>query len=224
MRANTKPEKVPEGLRWREDIRVYNRTNSVVVVPTKDKEWQIKIDPDKYEVLNWKQIEWIHNKTIAFPSGLLEFDERDAEEIYRALRITDVKNILFESTICEILLNPTLGNLQRFIEVRDPLTIDRIRARVIKMINEGHEFKAKVLDCINARFIEIRKGKIKSEIQLTPIVNTALAQQSEVDELKAMLAAQSAQIAQLLAAQQQPESKPVTKATPKTQKGDHNDD
>jgi len=218
MRAITKPEKVPTELRWREDIKCHNRTRNLLVLPTKQADYQIRVDAGGYMLLSWPELEWVNMKTSVIKEGVIEFDESESDEIYRALRIFDTENILFESVLLDILMHPTIQNMQRIIEITNVRTLDRLRCKMQELIYEGVEFSSKLYDCIEGRRKELAKGRVKSKIQLVPIKDTAPAQQSEVEELKAMLAAQSAQIAQLIAAQQQPESKPVKTATTKTKK------
>lgn len=104
-----------------------------------------------------------------FRTGALVFDENINEEIFTALNIPDWKETIWrESDIEDMLIHPTVEQLNRVIAVRDITTIERIRGKMTHFINTGkYGISNRVIALINERYSEIQRGILRSKYSVT---------------------------------------------------------
>jgi len=172
-------------------INVYNTNNSVLIIPTKDRDRQLRLSPAVGGVpsmvpMTFAELDFFNNNSSAVRDGIVEFSEDVREAVYKALRISNWENILFGSVIKGIIKKPTMEGLQRIVDVTSVGVIERIRGMFTYMKNDGYDVSTKVESIINTRYSEIARRKPKTEIVLAPkenVVATAVA--GDVDTLKA---------------------------------------
>lgn len=131
----------------------------------------------------------------AFKLGLLRFEEEYEEEIYDLLRIRDWRNILTDKQIEEILLHPTMETLQKIVDIKDPLSFDRVRGIYTGLKSVAADVPGKVDMVINERARELARKITTSRIQLVPKKDES----SEVEALKEQMAKMQEQMAALVA-------------------------
>lgn len=156
----------------------------------------------------FSDIEFAHSKNpYLFATGLLTFREDERDEIYNALNIANWKDTIWtEENIENALLYPTKAKMERICAVKDILTIERIRGRMMHLCNAGIRRPIEnVINVVNGRWKEIQHGQRVSTLAIflpeerdeekntLKMQNARLEQ--EMEEMKKMLAA-------LMAAQQ----------------------
>lgn len=142
--------------------------------------------------MSYTDIEYANSKNPnLFVTGLLTFSEHERDEIYNALNFPDWKDRFWtEESIADAILRPNVAKMQRILDVRDILTIERIRGAMTRIINTSIQRPIeKVIDLINDRWQEILRGQrvTKLEVSLPSDV-------IHEDKEKAALAAQNAQM------------------------------
>ena len=172
----------------RTDIKVFNYNTSWVNFKTPNREGMFRFMEDGkpiMEYMTFQEIEYINNRTDTFKNGILVFEESDQAEIYDALNIKDWKDkILFESKIDDIIFNPSVENIQKIIEMRDIISIERIRGKLNGYVNQGnYDISTRVSTVVKQRFVELSNGKIKSDITIKK--NQKFEKKESVESLKA---------------------------------------
>ena len=139
-------------------------------------------------------ISYINSTTKVFKIGRLFFEEEYQEEIYDELRIRDWKDIMTNREIYDIILNPTVENLERVIAIDDPMYFDRIYGAYIGLVNTGVDISLNVSNVLKARRKEFASNKRKSAIELrakeeeTKVDPQVEAMQKQIAEMQAMIA------------------------------------
>jgi hypothetical protein len=151
--------------------------------------------------MSMADIIYINSISAVFRNGILRFDPEVETEVYDQLKIRNADQLLTNAEIDEILLNPTLEGLQRIINITDSGAYERVRGRCTMLQNAGSDISTRVKKVVDRRYEELRAKRVKTDIVLTPKTTaTATTQPDEkVAALEEQLAAQSAQINQLLA-------------------------
>ena len=157
------------------------------------------------------------------------FFEPDYEaDLYEELRIRDWEDILRPSDIEDTILNPTTQKLHRVISIISPMYFERIYGAYIGLKNAGQPISGSVEQVMKLRKSEFKKGKIRSEIQITTPEPTAkqlddqndkiAALQKQVEQLTALLAQQVAPVSATVETADEPEKKVVRRAAKKLTK------
>lgn len=133
----------------------------------------------------FSEVEFINGQSDAFRTGTLFFKHDNPKEIYEALNIYDYDKILTNKEIEHMLLNPTIDNLQRIIDVREHSTFDRIRAIYIRLKNSDDiDLSTRVVKVMDERTEEMRLNKYNSNIILKPKNNSYYEIKEPLDESK----------------------------------------
>lgn len=139
--------------------------------------------------VDWADIEYAHSRGNIFSTGLLVFDESDREEIYNELRIKDwKKKIWYDKDIVDAIENPTLDKIQRIIDIKDLITFERVRGKVVYYTNNNMNISQKVVSIVNARYRELTTGILGSKIVIKPADVEQTVTADEVEDLKKQLA------------------------------------
>lgn len=112
--------------------------------------------------LTLEEVKYINNSN-AFRNGVLEFSEDIEDEIYEELRI-DKENVMKNSDIREILLNPTKAGLQKIISLTSLSDFDRIRCQFQKLKAEGYRLTLDIANIVTTRTRELLNGQAKTSI------------------------------------------------------------
>ena len=115
-----------------------------------------------------EEIQYMNSTSTAFKNGVLRFRPDEQDEIYTVLGIKK-DDIMFIEDIDDALLNPTVENLQRMIDVKSSSQFERIRGRFYQMKNAGEDMSTKVKGIIDGRYEELRAGKLHSDTAVSPV-------------------------------------------------------
>lgn len=163
------------------------------------------------------EIIYANNTGKAFKCGLLTFEAEYADEIYKELRIDGWRDILTNSDIYDIILNPTIEGLERVIAIEEPLYFDRIYGAYIGLRNAGADITTKVSDILKVRRKELRGNKRKSAIELRASEAQA-ATEDTYEDLQKKINDMQTMIDKLLSAQGVSEPKASDVKAPETEK------
>jgi hypothetical protein len=159
-------------IRDRGNIKVYNSCKSPVSFKGASKEVMFDGAKDGISVmipLSFIDIEYANSKnTDLFVSGILTFEESERDEIYVALGFPNWKERFWDEEIIEdALMYPTVAKMNRILAVRDVLTIERIRGKMLYLINTSIRKPIdNVIVLVNGRWQELLRGRKISGISV----------------------------------------------------------
>ena len=189
--------------RGKKDIRVYNECpfQNNLVGQRRDYIFPPCVDGEPtMNFVDFEEIEYAHSRGKLFTIGLLTFAEEDREGMYEALGIKDWKNkVWFNSDIEDIIMNPTLEKMQRVIDIKDTITLERVRGMMVLFVNQKRDVSQNVINIINARYRELNAGNQTSKIVVRPADVEKQVSSSEVDDLKRQLAEMQEMMAKMMA-------------------------
>ena len=186
----------------KEYIKVFNYSPVTIGIETRSR--GILFEPAKdgvptIEHLSFHDIEYVDSRSTVFRTGALRFEEQEQEEIFKTLKHLNWKEtLLSEEDITDLVLTSSLENVEKIKLIKDNGTIERVRGRLIYLINEQNDVSTKMEKVIKSRFTEIRNGKLKSEISNDSFKKRTDKSQDSVSELKGELDVMKALVAQLL--------------------------
>lgn len=180
---------------------VYNYSPSRVAVKAKNVSYLFeggtKDSPYGYP-MTFEEIATANMNGVAFKAGLLFFDPRDQEDIYKELRIVNWKDILKDEDIEDIILHPTAEGYQKIINIDNDTYFDRVYGILYGLQSVFTDIPTQSKVIIEARKNELENHKRKSEIKIkldSPIedMNQKLAKKDEeinklTDEITALKA------------------------------------
>ena len=148
-----------------------------------------------------EEIMYMNSTCSAFKNGVLRFRPEEQNEVFKAIGVKgdDVLNV---EDIDEAILNPTVENLQRMIDIKDGAQFERIRGRFYRMTNAGEDLSTKVKRLIDERYKELRAGKRNSELSVVPATKPVDNVQAELEAAKSQLAEMQKQMQAALAQMQ----------------------
>lgn len=162
-----------------------------------------------------EEIMYMNSTCSAFKNGVLRFRPEEQNEIFEAIGIKG-DDVLFIEDIDDAILNPTVENLQRMIDIKDGAQFERIRGRFYRMTNAGEDLSTKVKRLIDDRYKELRAGKRNSDLSVRPaekptenVQEELAAAKSQMAEMQKQMQAMMAQVQQMMAGAQ-----PAAQATP----------
>lgn len=151
-------------------INVYNYADNPVSLPT-------HINPDGYWFepavdgnpsmfpITFAEIRVANSQSQIFREGKLRFDKDCEEDVYKALKINNWKDILTEKEIKDTILNPTKDKLEKLINITSLTVFDRVRGVLVSLQNSGqYDISERVVEVVNYRYQELYRNKRKSEI------------------------------------------------------------
>lgn len=140
-----------------------------------------------YLPLSIDEIAVINSNSSVFRTGALRFEPEYQQDIYEELRIADWESIKTNEEIEQMLLNPSVEDLQQLIDNESPAYFERVRGIFMGLKNAGYDLSSKVSQIMDLRYKEFVKNKRKSNIQLTQS-EVKSHSDTEVDKLKAQIA------------------------------------
>lgn len=171
------------------------------------------------------EIQVINSNSPVFKVGLLRFEECEQADIYETLRIEDWQDIMTDTDIKDILLNPTVVGLQKILNIESDIYFERVRGIFMGLKNSGADLSIQVCNVIDGRRAELVAHKRKSEIQVRPSSDRPKqVDQKEVEDLKRQLDEMRKMMAEMKnsmapvednAEDVKPAAKPRTKSTKK---------
>lgn len=215
---------IPINIKDRDNIKVYYYGESPLAVEANGRRYLFDAAEEgrpSIHTMSFTTIELANSRSPVFVTGTLTFNENERNEIFKALGNPEWQDAYWsESDIDDLLTRPTAKKLNRMLLIRDMLTIERIRGRMIYLRNTSLTPPGeKVVELINARFDEIQKGVMKSQ-KVATVADTGVSKeaqeaerlQSENVALKKMLEEMNAKIEALASAKEEPiptEKKPA---------------
>lgn len=206
-------------------IAVLNYNESNICIPTNISTHILPPAVDgvpSVDYLSFAEINYVNGISDCFRTGLVQFEDKDKEEIYSALHFSDWKNIITNAEIKDILLNPTIEGLQKIIGVTNKSVFDRIRTIFVGLKeNPDNDISNRVIKIMETRENEFKRGIYKSQIILKPKDASEKAiSKDEIDAIKeqnAMLMNQIAEMQKMLASMQKEntDEKPVAETAKK---------
>ena len=206
-------------------IAVLNYNESNICIPTNISTHILPPAVDgvpSVDYLSFAEINYVNGISDCFRTGLVQFEDKDKEEIYSALHFSDWKNIITNAEIKDILLNPTIEGLQKIIDVTNKSVFDRIRTIFVGLKeNPDNDISNRVIKIMETRENEFKRGIYKSQIILKPKDASEKAiSKDEIDAIKeqnAMLMNQLAEMQKMLASMQKEnaDEKPVAETAKK---------
>ena len=148
-----------------------------------------------------EEIMYMNSTCSAFKNGVLRFRPEEQNEVFKAIGVKG-DDVLFVEDIDEAILNPTVENLQRMIDIKDGAQFERIRGRFYRMTNAGEDLSTKVKRLIDERYKELRAGKRNSELYVVPATKPVDNVQAELEAAKSQLAEMQKQMQAALAQMQ----------------------
>lgn len=146
------------------------------------------------------EIAAINSNSPVFKIGLLFFEPEDQADIYQELRIDKWQDILRDEDIERIMLDPTVDELQRFLDITNSAYFERVRGVFAGLKSIGADVSTNVEKVVEGRYKELIAKKRTSEIRLTPIKPTVPDAELK-DKIKAQADAMAAMQAQMQAMQ-----------------------
>lgn len=134
-----------------------------------------------------EEIMYMNSTCSAFKNGVLRFRPEEQNEIFEAIGIKG-DDVLFVEDIDDAILNPTVENLQRMIDIKDGAQFERIRGRFYRMTNAGEDLSTKVKRLIDERYKELRAGKRNSELSVVPATKSTDKVHEELETAKSQMA------------------------------------
>ena len=158
-------------IREKYNIRVYNESFNGINLVTADKEYFFEGSRGGVPTVNlvpFSGIEYANSRSSVFRTGMLCIDEADREEVFDALGIDNWKDTVWcEYDIADAILHPTAEKMKRILNVRDVLTIGRIRGVMYGYLNDKNfDVSNRVVSIIDGRFDEINSGKMTTGITI----------------------------------------------------------
>ena len=206
-------------------IAVLNYNESNICIPTNISTHILPPAVDgvpSVDYLSFAEINYVNGISDCFRTGLVQFEDKDKEEIYSALHFSDWKNIITNAEIKDILLNPTIEGLQKIIGVTNKSVFDRIRTIFVGLKeNPDNDISNRVIKIMETRENEFKREIYKSQIILKPKDASEKAiSKDEIDAIKeqnAMLMNQLAEMQKMLASMQKEntDEKPVAETAKK---------
>lgn len=204
--------------------KVLNYTPTKICIETRSRGYSLgpcTDDVPTFEMLTPEDIDYINGRSPIFRTGMLRFDEDVQDEVYAFLKLPNWREtVLFEDEIDNLVKDPTDENLDRIIAIKDMLTIDRVRGRMVHLLNMGEaDISSRVRDIVNARFSEICAGRTKSALgaKVEKARTKEEANSAEIEALKAQLAELAKAVEEKPKAPTAPE-KPKATTTPRKPK------
>lgn len=145
---------------------------------------------------------YMNSTCSAFKNGVLRFRPEEQNEIFTAIGIKG-DDVMFIEDIDDAILNPTVENLQRMIDIKDGAQFERIRGRFYRMTNAGEDLSTKVKRLIDERYKELRAGKRNSELSVVPATKPVENVQEELAAAKSQMAEMQKQMQAMMAQWQQ---------------------
>lgn len=134
-----------------------------------------------------EEIMYMNSTCSAFKNGVLRFRPEEQNEIFEAIGVKG-DDVLFVEDIDDAILNPTVENLQRMIDIKDGAQFERIRGRFYRMTNAGEDLSTKVKRLIDERYKELRAGKRNSELSVVPATKPTDKVHEELETAKSQMA------------------------------------
>lgn len=191
--------------RGKKDVRVFNECPFQANLVGQRRDYIFPAaneDGPTMNFVDFDEIEYAHSRGNLFSIGLLIFAEEDRDGMYEALGIKDwKKKIWFNDDIEDIIMHPTVEKMQRVIDIKDPITFERVRGMMVRFVNEKRDVSQNVINVVNSRYRELAAGNVTSKIVVRSSDVVPNVSADEVDALKKQIAEMQRMMEKMAAAQ-----------------------
>ena len=151
-----------------------------------------------------EEIMQINSNSPVFKYGILWFEEEFKEDIYNELRIRDWQNILTDTEIERVILNPEVDKLERILAITSEFYFERIYGIYVGLKNANASIPENVKTVMTLRKKEFRQNKKSTEITLRKSENTVDKEKDkQIEDLKAQLEALQKMVSNITAHNEQ---------------------
>ena len=183
-------------------IKLYNYNPFVLSVTTNIRTYQLDpcydMEIPTFATVTYAELDYFNSVSSALRNGMIVIDESVRDEVYEALHIIDTDKILFNEDIEEILIHPTREGLEKIISNTDESVFNRANGIYVGLINNGeHDISNRVTNIITMRRDEIRRGMLKTQIQLVAKDDNIKATNEDIESVKAQNDALQTQLNQM---------------------------
>ena len=183
-------------------IKLYNYNPFVLSVTTNIRTYQLDpcydMEIPTFATVTYAELDYFNSVSSALRNGMIVIDESVREDVYEALHIIDTDKILFNEDIEEILIHPTREGLEKIISNTDESVFNRANGIYVGLINSGeHDISNRVTNIITMRRDEIRRGMLKTQIQLVAKDDNIKATNEDIESVKAQNDALQTQLNQM---------------------------
>ena len=183
-------------------IKLYNYNPFVLSVTTNIRTYQLDpcydMEIPTFATVTYAELDYFNSVSSALRNGMIVIDEAVREDVYEALHIIDTDKILFNEDIEEILIHPTREGLEKIISNTDESVFNRANGIYVGLINSGeHDISNRVTNIITMRRDEIRRGMLKTQIQLVAKDDNIKATNEDIESVKAQNDALQTQLNQM---------------------------
>lgn len=173
------------------------------------------------EYLTLEELLWIDSNTNAIRTGLITINDDDRKAVFKEMKFEDGDEILTNSEIENILVNPSVEGLKRIISVTNASVFDRVYSVFVGLKEGGSvDISNRVINLMNERYKEFKRGQNVSHITIERTDTEKPISQDKAKELEAQNASLKDEISelkemmkQLMANQTQEKPKKTTKKT-----------
>lgn len=200
-------------------IKVYNYGVNVLSVTGQNREYLFEGSRNGIPTMHsmpFSDVEFINARTPVIQNGALRFAENEQDEVYKSLYLPNWKStVYFDEEIIETILDADASGLQRFLDVKDIFTIERIRAHMIGLSNsKDHDISNRVIELIEKRRDEINKGIRDTNISLVKTkANIESDRDPRVSELEKQVEEMKKLMEQMVSATEKKSAKASKKTT-----------
>ena len=171
-------------------IKLYNYNPFVLSITTNIRTYQLEPCYDtnfpSFATVTYSELDYFNSTSSALRNGMIVIDESVRDDVYEALHIIDTDKILFNDDIEEILIHPTREGLEKIISNTDESVFNRVNGIYVGLINSGeHDISNRVTNIITMRRDEIRRGMLKTQIQLVAKDDNIKATNEDIESVKA---------------------------------------
>ena len=185
-------------------IRVYNYSSSPIILHGMNRDYTVEGRVNEHPMIEdipEDEVNYINGKSNVFRTGMLRFDDNDVDSMMEQLREIKWKETLMtEENIEDAILHPTTEKLRRIVACNDRATIERYRAALVRIQNDGVYGVSTIADSvIRKRFTEITNGVTVSKIAVPEGINVVdnAAVAADYDTVKSQNEAMAAQIVEM---------------------------
>lgn len=170
-------------------IKLYNYNPFVLSITTNIRTYQLEpcydMEIPTFATVTYAELDYFNSVSSALRNGMIVIDESVRGEVYEALHIIDTDKILFNQDIEDILINPTREGLDRIISSTDESVFNRVNGIYVGLVNSGeYDISNRVTNIIQMRRDEIRRGILKTQIQLVAKDDNIQPANEDIEKVK----------------------------------------
>lgn len=152
-------------------VKVYNHGVSDIGMRGQLREYYLNGSRGIPTVLTmpFSEVEYINSRSPVFRTGALQFDPEQRDDVYAALYLDNWQNaVLFDEEIERIIRENDMDAAQKFVDVTDIFTIQRIRGHMMGLVNDDSiDVSQRMIKLIDTRYDEINNGVRHSKIDIS---------------------------------------------------------